>query len=306
LLNRVSSTLLLSEQLNNVENKLYSTIYKYQPLNQLLTQVMGHCLENDQSIHTIVKGHERTKVLSVYSAVGGLGKTTLAINLAKELAALDYTIFYLNLEYISSSSLFFTDSKEQTFSDILYYLETRPEQILSKIESLKKHDHKMKVDYFSPLKNPQEMLDISLEQTSLLIQSLINLGNYDLVIIDLESSTHDRIVASFIHSDHIFWLTTDDIQCLMKTNILLKDFKVRCNEHYKGFETNITFIMAKYIGITVNSLEDYGLKVRGKIPYIPGWKSTNDIDSLLNSTIYSEQVLNLHTSLLSDLRGKEH
>jgi cellulose biosynthesis protein BcsQ len=304
-LKKISTVLLLSEQPYREDKQLHSTIYKYQPLNQLLTQVLSHFTDNNQSIFITNKGQKKTKILSVYSAVGGLGKTTLAVNLARELANLDHNVFYLNFEHISSSPLFFADTEEQTFSDILYYLEASPQQMLSKIESIKKHDPQTKIDYFSTLKNPREMLDISLEKSSLLINSLSDLGSYDLVIIDLESSTHDRILASFMYSDYIFCLVTDDVQCLTKTNMILKYFEERYPEFYSDFSSNIHFIMNKYTGKMVNSLEEFGIEVSAHLPYIPEWKSVGQISSVLNSAAFKKQVMNLHHSLLKDLRSKE-
>lgn len=305
-LKNTSTVLLLSEQPYREEKPLHSTIYKYQPLNQLVTQVLSHFIDNNPSIFLTNTGQKKTKVLSIYSAVGGLGKTTLAVNLARELSDLDYQVFYLNFEHISSSPLFFADSNEQTFADILYYLEAYPQKILSKMESLKKRDSQTKIDYFSTVKNPQEMLDLSLETSSLLLNALVDLHSYDFIIVDLESSIHNRILASFIHSDYIFWLLTDDIQCLTKTNRIREYFEERYTEYYGDFSSNIHFIMNKYTGKVVSSLETLGIEVIAHLPYIPEWKSVSQVNSVLDSTTYNKQVINLHHSLLKGLRSNEH
>jgi cellulose biosynthesis protein BcsQ len=304
-LKNISTVLLLSEQPYREDRQSHSTIYKYQPLNQLLTQVLSHLIEKNPSTYPTNKKSKKTKVISLYSAVGGLGKTTLAINLAKELSNLDHKVFYLNLEHVSSCPLFFADSGEQSFSDILYYIEASPQHILSKIERIKRHDPTTKIDYFLASKKPQEILDLSLENSSLLINSLCDLGSYDLVVIDLESSIHDRILASFIDSDYIFWLVADDIQCLTKTDMILTYFRERYAEQYKGFSSNIHFVMNKYTGKTVNSLEKFGIEASVQLPYIPEWKSIGDINSVFESVTYNKQVMNLHHSLLNDLGSNE-
>jgi MinD-like ATPase involved in chromosome partitioning or flagellar assembly len=302
-LKNITTVLLLSEQPYREDIQSHSTIYKYQPLNQLLTQVLSHLIEKNQTTYSKNKRSKKTKVLSIYSAVGGLGKTTLALNLARELSSLDLKIFYLNLEYVSSCPLFFGDSsQEQTFSDILYYLEASPQNILSKIEKIKKHDPKTKIDYFSALENPQEILDLTLEKSSLLIDSLGELGSYDLVIIDLESSINDRTFASFIDSDYIFWLVADNVQCLTKTDAILTYFKKRYTEQYKDFCSNIYFLLNKYTGKRVNSFEEFGIEeICAQLPYIPEWKSIGNMNSAFESAIYIKQVMSLHQSLLNDI-----
>lgn len=63
--------------------------------------------------------------------------------------------------------------------------------------------------------------------------------------------------------------------------------------------------MNKYTGKMVNPLEELGIEVSAQLPYIPEWKSIGQISSLLNSTTYNKQVMNLYHSLLKDLGSNE-
>ncbi|QGS68934.1 AAA family ATPase [Oceanobacillus sp. 143] len=68
--------------------------------------------DRNQTAGKYLARSKQTKVLSVYSPVGGAGKTTIAVNLSKQLALNNAKVFYLNLELINTTSLYFSSSED--------------------------------------------------------------------------------------------------------------------------------------------------------------------------------------------------
>src|SRR5699024_12220087 len=91
---------------------------------------------------------KETQVFAVCSPSGCSGKTTIAVNLCKQLALNDLKVFYLNSETFNTSRLYFSSQDDDYSLKILYYVKSKTEQLLSKIEQLKKHEPDVGVDYF--------------------------------------------------------------------------------------------------------------------------------------------------------------
>lgn len=63
--------------------------------------------------------HQKTKIMAVFSPVGGVGKTTIAVGASVQTAWEGKNCFYLNLENMASTPLYFTGEQEENFSGIL-------------------------------------------------------------------------------------------------------------------------------------------------------------------------------------------
>lgn len=171
------------------------TLFKYQPLDQLLSSIVSIYRSSFKKAAFQENEKSKTKVISVFSGSGGSGKTTFAINLSRQMAKEHRKVFYLNLELSHSTPLFLSSSEPHQSSQILYYVKTHPEQAQSKIESLKKFDPQAKVDFFDFMVSPQEMTDLTGQETEILISAIAETNYYDALIIDLESSLNERIKA---------------------------------------------------------------------------------------------------------------
>ncbi|OEF99077.1 hypothetical protein BHF71_02525 [Vulcanibacillus modesticaldus] len=292
--------IILLEELDHLnEESAFPTILKYQPLNQLISRIFSIYLENHDKAKKKFLGKKRTTVLSVYSALGGSGKTTLAVNLVKTLTTIEKNVFYLNLEYLGSTEFLFSSKRSNDFAKLLYYLKTNQEQLVSKIEALKKYDLNLKVDYFEHFSYPEEIQEMSKNDIEILIDALVNIGNYDYIIIDLDSSLNERIIGSMNKSNYVLWLLLDDIIGLQKTTILLNQLKNTFNSEYQDFYRKISFILNKFLGQdTKNDITDFGFQLNGYLPYIPDWKTITDGQQLTNQKAYSDQVLNLIKALI--------
>lgn len=283
----------------------HPSVFKYQPLNQLLSRILSIYYENRGKVEGLGNGGNRTRVLSVYSAAGGAGKTTLAVNLCKQMALMDQRVFYLNFELLHSTSLFFTSTEAYHSSQILYYLKANPDQLISKIESLKQHDPYNKVDYFDLPVNAEEMQDLSETDTEKLITSLIEMENYDSIIIDLDSAIEERTRASFKRSDQILWLLNNDVQSLHKTSFLLEE----CDSIYgekNDVKKKTMLILNKHTGQSPEGLSHFNLPaIQHYLPYIPEWKNVQQGSQVLISSTFSDELLSIIKTTDETLRGAE-
>jgi cellulose biosynthesis protein BcsQ len=288
------------DRLSSVEVDLPS-VYKYQPLNKLISEILAIYYDEHGKQTSLLGKDQQSQVVAIYSATGGTGKTTFAVNLCRQIALQGASVFYLNLELMNSTPMFFAgDEESDVSSQVLYYAKANPKQLVSKIESLKKHDAYSKIDYFDLAVNAEEMLDLSEQDVEQLIDGLINTENYNYIVIDLDDAFDDRVKAALKSSSRIFWLLNNDLQSFHKTAYLLQQID-QLLEYSVSDQVHLT--LNRHTGQLAEGLSAYGLSVRGYLPYIPEWKNVHDSDQLTSSPVFDEEVLKLFSEVFAPNRG---
>jgi cellulose biosynthesis protein BcsQ len=261
---------------------------KYQPLNLLLDRMLS--IYADHYTKAFHVSHA-TQIISVYSAVGGTGKTTVAANLAKLLAFLDNKVFYLNLELLPSVSMFPARENKQNFAQFLYYVQVQAEHLSSKLESLKHYDSVTKVHYFEPLNNLADMEEMSGYAVETLLQTLTLHGDYDFIIIDLDHSLHERTIRALSLSQQIIWLVLDDLNNIHKSAAVMNEFKARFFESSPHWMDKIHYVLNKFTGNKCNDLAAKGIHLSGHLPYVPQWKSVHMVDQLMSENAFHGHLM---------------
>jgi MinD-like ATPase involved in chromosome partitioning or flagellar assembly len=272
------------------------SVFKYQPLDELLSKLMIF-YHDDHQINIKSGEQKKTKVISFFSSVGGCGKTTAAINLAIQLSSLNQKVFYLNLESISFIGQFLQVSEADEFAQLLYYAKSKPQELHVELKKLIKYDLVMKCDFIHPLKNYKDIEDIEKRDIQVIIQSLVEHHMYDVIIIDLDSTLHQRIWGVMEASDHLIWLLTDDIQCKLKTKKIMELLKSLYEMEPEKFKLKNNFTINKYTGSLMNDYENAGIHVNTFLPYIPHWKSVDQVEQLFTSDMFNRSVLKLYKNV---------
>jgi cellulose biosynthesis protein BcsQ len=260
---------------------------KYQPLNQLLDRML--VIYADNYSQTLI-APRKTQIISVYSAVGGCGKTTVAANLAKLLSFFDNKVFYLNLEITASASMF-PARDNQHYAQLLYYIQVNAEQLNEKLEVLKHYDPLTKVHYLEPLTNYADMDEMSGEAVETLLKTITGQGDYDYIIIDLDHSLHDRITRALSLSQQIIWLVLDEMNHIHKTANLMKELKAKFVNQSTLWTDKIHFVLNKYTGKISNNVAVKGIHLSGYLPYMPQWKSVNAVYQLMSENAFHGHLL---------------
>ncbi|MEW9698820.1 hypothetical protein [Paenibacillus sp. SI8] len=281
--------IILSETITNSQEAEVKVpfLYRFQSLQQLLSRLIAFYWE--KLMVTSTPGHKGTQILSIYGSVGSNGKTITAVHLAKQLSFRGERVFYLSLESISSASAWMQGDSTR-FSQILYYLRSTPELLAPKLELLKSHDPRLRVDYMTPRDLIREMQEMTGEDVRIFIEALVHLNQYDYIIIDMEAAVHPRIVKALELSDHIFWIVLDDLNDVFKTQALLKQI---------GNLHKVHLIVNKYTGKLANDFTGLNNPVKGYLPYIPEWKIIHTAEQIWQSVLFSEQVYEIFTACTS-------
>lgn len=262
-----------------------ASIFKYQPLKESLSQVLAIYFEVNGKIRTLMNEKQKEKVISFYSGSAGSGKTLGSLCLAKYLTQQGKRTFYLNLEQIHSTYLFFQEEKESSV-EVFYYLKNNINKLVAKVESLKTTDSLTNIDYFSLPVLPEEMDHITGEEVELLIQALKDSQSYEYIIVDLDDSLHERNQAAMRVSDEVVWLLSSD-----QNSFARSQYKLNQSILDKHIDNNkLHFVLNKVGPRPFAGFNNYNFSIEMHIPFHSHWLLENEQTKLLEDTIIGEKL----------------
>ena len=221
----------------------------------------------------------KSRVITVFSNKGGIGKTSIASNLALELAK------------ITKENVALVDLNFQ-FGDITTFLDLKPSFNISYVlENLEKMNPELLLNTLERYKNTslyvladppvfKQAENITKSQISKLIQLLKNTFSY--IVIDAESGFDSKTVTALDNSDLIFLVTIVNLPALRNCQRILDLFEKL------GYDFDKTQIVVnRYMEndeITVEDVE----KVLNKPVY---WKIPNNYFTLIGAITKGFQLL---------------
>ncbi|WP_053374430.1 hypothetical protein [Paenibacillus sp. FJAT-27812] len=277
-------------------------LHQYQPLPLLLQRLID--IHARAAVLPVYKGRVSeaaagVRVISVYSAAGGTGKTALALHLAHAASTHRCRTFYLNLERWNTSEMWLGSRRpgngssggeavSEGLSELLYGLKAQPEQAVSWLLEHRKRDPLLQADYLAACTNMEDRMTLNEEDALGLVKVIERSGQYDLIVIDLESGLDELHAAIFERSNQVLWLLNDEASVRNKHAMAL-----RYGEQKWGSRFHRLF--SKFVGIAGKaeipvSQETNGLAfARVQLPEIPQWRGAGNA-TLLSSPQYRAAV----------------
>ncbi|WP_035291662.1 AAA family ATPase [Clostridium sp. KNHs214] len=241
----IANTFILTEQeeLKEITCSLsVHNIYKYTSVKEIYNEVMSN-----SSIEPVRENH-KSKVIMVYSPIGGSGKTTVSIGIAAALKHLNKRVFYLNTESIQSFD-FIIGNDQYCTSGFDRYLVNKDEKILNHLDDAM---GKKPFDYLLPFKQPVSSLNIGMKEFGFFIEKLKDSGKYDYIIVDTsnEFNSEKSMLMGYCHK--VIILTKQSKVDAIKLNNLRVN--IDCSNPNK-----FIFICNKYVDTKENYLikDDY-------------------------------------------------
>jgi len=229
-LNNVKTIIYMASGHGIDEIKGHKAINKYQNAENLVSGIIAAFSED--SDENALSGLEikKSKVISVYSPVGGIGKTSISMALALNLSASGHKVFYLNMENAPAIASFFKDNNENNMSTILFCIKGKSHNIQAKLEGTKCYDSSSGVYYFNPPDSTFEIEEMQPEELKLFVSLLKSSGQYDFVFIDLSSSITKNNIALLEASDRIVLPIDLEITSEVKLSVFKKELGIQSSQ----------------------------------------------------------------------------
>lgn len=167
-------------------------IDKYQQAHLIVDQIISYYASLCSKELVGSANHYTTELICVYSPVGGSGKTTVSLALANTLAKQGNKTLFLSLEELPSYSKMFEFAFNSSMSDLLYHINKRTENLLMKLEGIKKTDNITGISFIPPPICKEDMMDLEENDWMHLMDYLLQAREYKYIIIDVTSEYSKR------------------------------------------------------------------------------------------------------------------
>ncbi len=272
------NVIILTTGTNSVQYADQVTIYKYKDVNQIAAEIINTFTKEGNIIRTT---KEKTlKIIAVYSAIGNVGKTTISLGVSKICSYSGLSVFYLNLEQFQSTNTLYPKNSEYSISDLIYYVKERDRNLSSKISSISCKTPITNLYYFNEPNNVFELDEITPQDIEFIITSIKDCGQYDLLVIDMESHLNRNSLKVFEIADEILYVFTEEEICLHKTKLFIDSISMLSNNM-----PNNTFIAHKLIYVAnkvskqaLQSNQSFlDLKITSQIHFQQGFMSLSNL-----------------------------
>lgn len=201
-----------------------STIFKYTSLKEIYNEIMfmSGDLLGDKGLS------RKTQVVMVYSAIGGAGKTTVALGTSACLSQAYKRVLYIDAEYMHSFQYYLTD-KTCAPDEIYRGLSDQNSQIYNHIRDIIRNE---KFDYLPPFCASLSSLSINYSFYVHLIKTIKESKDYDFIVVDVDSVFNDEKAALLGIADKVLVLVLQDHYSTLKTDVLLTNINCSDTEKY--------------------------------------------------------------------------
>lgn len=246
-------------------------VNKYQRGDKLVSSIMNCYAEKNPNKYFIEDRDKKTKVIAVYSPIGGVGKTSIATGSSMNSAENGKSVFYLNLENIQSTPSFFYCESSQNLSNMLYYIKERKKNNTLKIEGIKCVDSGYNIHYFTPPDSVIDLNETSSDDIQYLIHQLKITNNYDVIFIDMSSNIDERNISILRASDRVILVLSQDDVSITKINSFMHELEILSKRNNLDISEKITIVLNKYKQNRNSEIEELdlnGKSIEVKIPIV--------------------------------------
>lgn len=250
-------------------------------------------------------GNASLPLVTVVSASGGAGKTTLALNLVRQAGERGLRTFYLNLEAVSGIEPWLGQEHPDSLTRLLYALKSRPEQWQEEWKRLCRYRDRLMADALDCPDRPDERLAMTPDTLDRLLEA-VAAGGYDWIVADPDCGAGDWHFRLLERSRCVVWLVTEDIQGVHKAAKLFRCWV----ERNPSLSARTWFVSSKRVGGLRPREEDAPWRAADRVwplpgkgpaaalPYISSWKTLDHPGRLLDEPAFQEA-----TGKLMDLLG---
>lgn len=278
----IASVFLLTEQelLNNSTGDVDTNrIYKYTSVKEIYAEIIGKSSARSETLNT----KEETKILMMYSPIGGIGKTTVSAALCEALAKYQKKVLFIGIDSL------------QTIGSVipqLPFMESGTEKLMIDKSEYVYEDVKTKIinrtfDILPPFHLSLPSLNIKVEDYINLLNGIRDSKDYDYIIVDGATGFTEDLSRLMGVADHTIILAGQDKSAVYKLDCLLRNIDCSDNDRF-------VFVCNKYRNDTENFLlSGYMTNICRVSEYIEFWSEKSDSEERVPANNRSIQKLAL-------------
>lgn len=244
-----------------------SRLYKYQPGDRLVKELLKIYSEKTEKLPG-AGGIRNTKVISVFSPAGGVGKTSVALALAASLSQSRMEVLFLGMESFNTVPSVIETSGQEGFTKVLLTLHENPQLISVRVEINKIRDRDNMFHILEPPDCFFELSELEKEQLALFLTKIKQACKYDVVVIDTDSSLSNNLITLLNNSDRTVMVGTPEEMCRYKIEAFVNRFRMLEDVGNESILNKTVLMMNKVQGNEYVGLPETGISNTCSIPYV--------------------------------------
>jgi len=228
-------------------------IYKYTGVSDIYKKLLGSIKKEWQDF---TPTRASTRILMVYSPIGGSGKTTVAVGISELLASENHRVLYLNTENHQALKCFTKQMQKMpgTFEKSLW---GKDPCILEQLDSATGNGS---FPYLLPLRRAAATVGISLEHYLFFLEKLKEHQSYEYVIVDMDCALRPDTCRMMNLADKVIIVAKQDLISAEKIDLLIDN--IDCSDTEK-----FVFLCNQYEKMHTNHLLDGRMKNHCMVKY---------------------------------------
>lgn len=277
----------LVESLDIDRIESYKAICKFQKGELIYKQILSIYSEHVPNITGISNAENGAmKTIAFCSPCGGVGTSTAAAACAIALTNSGYRVLYLNTEIYGEADVFFSCDGQFDFSDIIYALKSNKTNRAMKLQSTVKQDVSG-VSYYSSVKVPLDMMEMSATDYVTLQNELKALGTYDYVILDMDFPKTQKEFKVFESCNSIVLVTDGSESAELKLSKALRAVQILDGQSDMAFQPRMWLLKNK---VATNEIVQNEIRMLGSFPVYQSVASAQMAKQLSLSNIYEQLI----------------
>ncbi len=201
-------------------------VHKYSSVKEIFNEFVS---KSANVFRGIAYEKKETQVVVVYSANGGVGKTTMAMGISACLSRNYKNVLYVNTDRLQSFQFMLEDQSVILSNDIYTRLVTMQEDVY---KCLKQVIRKEAFSYLPPFKGPIMSLGLQYAIYLQLILSAKESNEYDFIVVDADTTFDGEKVKLLNAADRVVLVTEQTTAALSAMNSLVSNINGIWSEKY--------------------------------------------------------------------------
>ena len=253
----IGSIFLMTEQYeeNQTAELNINRIFKYTSIKEIFNEITG----KSAGALKIKQESQETRIVLVYSACGGVGKTTVALGVAAALTKNYKRVLYINAARLQTFQCRMENPTPVAANDVYVRLSGSADTLYEDIKHIIRREEFF---YLPPFKAATVSLGIDYSIYRKIACSVKKSGEFDFIIVDADSAFDEDKAALLGDSDEVIIVTTQSKTAVSATNRLVANinniatdkYLFVCNDFEKDEDNylispdmTLTFTISEYI-----------------------------------------------------------
>lgn len=224
----IGNIFLMTEQYEDDEtgDLNVNRIFKYTSIKEILNEITGKSAE---TLKVSAGSKKEAQIILVYSACGGVGKTTVALGMSACLTKNFKRVLYINAGRLQSFQRMLENKSPITTSDVYAKLTNPSESAYSDVKHVIRQEQ---FSYLPPFKASLMSLGLNYSVYEKIAVGAKKSADYDYIIIDADTSFDEEKAKLIDIADKVVLVTRQNEASVFATNLLVSNINGASSEKY--------------------------------------------------------------------------